>query len=284
MNIRLPQSVAADAAAISTQRVAATGRIEVERRAGRSRLSRLFQEGAAKIRLPDTGADPLEAVLINMAGGLTGGDRIAWEAAVGTKASVSLTTQACEKVYRALAGRAEVDVRLSVGEGGFLGWLPQETIVFDQAAFSRRLDVELATNAQALIVEATIFGRSAMGERASHGTFRDRWRVRQGGKLIHAEDFAVGPDIEATLSRPAAAGGRIAFATLLLVSERGEQMLEPARKIIGDDGGASYWTVGETGKLLARLYAEDGYTLRKRLMPLVALLNGQAGLPRLWSL
>ena len=284
MTARPPSTAAADAAAISSQRVAATGRIEVEQRAGRSRLSGLFQEGAAKIRLPDTGSDPLEAVLINMAGGLTGGDRIAWEATVGANARASLTTQACEKVYRALAGRAEVDVRLSVGSGGFLGWLPQETIVFDRAAFSRRLDVELAADAEALIVEATIFGRSAMGERARNGTFHDRWRIRREGRLIHAEDFAVGPDIEATLSRPASAGGRIAFATLLLVSERGEQMLDAVRKIVGDDGGASFWTVGETGKLLARLYAEDGYTLRKRLMPLVALLNGQAGLPRLWSL
>lgn len=284
MTARISPSAAIDAAAISSQRVAAKGRIEVERRAGRSRLARLFQEGAAKIRLPDTGADPLEAVLINMAGGLTGGDRIAWEASAGKDARAVITTQACEKVYRALAGQAEVDVRLSISEGGFLGWLPQETIVFDRAAFSRRLDVDLAPGAEALIVEATIFGRSAMGERAGYGSFRDRWRVRHGGRLVHAEDFAVGPDIETTLSRPASAGGRIAFATLLLVSERGEQLLEPARKIIGDDGGASFWTVGQTGKLLARLYAEDGYELRKRLMPLVALLNGQAGLPRLWSL
>lgn len=284
MTARISPSAAIDAAAISTQRVSATGRIEIERRAGRSRLARLFQEGAAKIRLPDTGADPLEAVLINMAGGLTGGDRIAWQASVGAGASASLTTQACEKVYRALAGHAEVDVRLSVGEGGFLGWLPQETIVFDRAAFSRRLDLELGSGAQALLVEATIFGRSAMGERARFGSFRDRWRVRQGGRLVHAEDFAVGPEIEATLPRPASAGGRIAFATLLLVSERGEQMLEAARQIVGDEGGISFWTVGQTGKLLARLYAEDGYELRKRLMPLVALLNGQAGLPRLWSL
>ncbi|ODT06155.1 MAG: urease accessory protein UreD [Mesorhizobium sp. SCN 65-20] len=284
MTARPPSTTAADAAAISSQRVAATGRIEVEQRAGRSRLSGLFQEGAAKIRLPDTGSDPLEAVLINMAGGLTGGDRIAWEATVGADARASLTTQACEKVYRALAGSAQVDVRLTIGEGGFLGWLPQETIVFDRAAFSRRLDVELAADAEALIVEATIFGRSAMGERAANGMFHDRWRIRREGRLIHAEDFAVGPDIEATLSRPASTGGRIAFATLLLVSERGEHLLEAARTIIGDNGGASFWTVGETGKLLARLYAEDGYTLRKRLMPLVALLNGQAGLPRLWSL
>ncbi|RWD23842.1 MAG: urease accessory protein UreD, partial [Mesorhizobium sp.] len=36
--------------------------------------------------------------------------------------------------------------------------------------------------------------------------------------------------------------------------------------------------------LLARLFAEDGYRLRKLLVPLVELLNGRAGLPKLWSL
>lgn len=284
MTISASLSAATDAAAISSQRVAARARIEIEHRAGRSRLARLYQDGAAKIRLPDTGGDPLEAVLINMAGGLTGGDRIGWEVAVGAGARASITTQACEKVYRALAGQAEVDVRLTVGEGGRLAWLPQETIVFDRSAFSRSLDVDVARGAEALIVEATVFGRSAMGERAKDGLFRDRWRVRCEGKLVHAEEFSVGPDMETTLVKPASAGGRIAMATLLLISDETEVLVEPARRIIGDDGGVSAWNVAGTGKLLARLYAEDGYQLRKRLMPLVALLNGQAGLPRLWSL
>lgn len=284
MTANAPLPAATDMTAISSQRVAARARLDVEVRAGRSRLVRLYQDGAAKIRLPDTGSDPLEAVLINMAGGLTGGDRLAWDVSVGAGARASITTQACEKVYRALTDRAEVDVRLSVGEGGFLGWLPQETIVFDRAGFSRSLDVELAAGAEALIVEATIFGRSAMGERTTTGLFRDRWRIRREGRLIHAEDFFVGPDIEATLRRPASAGGRIAMATLLLVSDRCEARLEPARTIIGDDGGVSLWTVAGSGKLLARLYAEDGYKLRKRLVSLIELLNGQAGLPKLWSL
>jgi urease accessory protein len=42
--------------------------------------------------------------------------------------------------------------------------------------------------------------------------------------------------------------------------------------------------VKASGKLLARLYAADGYQLRQRLVPLVGLLNGRAGLPKLWSL
>ena len=61
-------------------------------------------------------------------------------------------------------------------------------------------------------------------------------------------------------------------------------LLPQVRAIIGEEGGASVWQVAGTGKLLARLVAGDGYSLRKRLAPLVGLLNGRAGLPKIWSL
>ncbi|RVB61278.1 urease accessory protein UreD, partial [Mesorhizobium sp. M7A.F.Ca.CA.004.06.1.1] len=164
---------------ISTQRVAGVARLSCALSEGRTRLRRLYQDGAAKIRMPAVSADPFEAVLINTAGGMTGGDRIAWEVDVGAAASASITTQACEKIYRAASDRAEVRVNLSVGENGRIAWLPQETIVFDRAAFARTLDVELAVGAEALVLEAAVFGRLAMGERATQGNFHDRWRVRQ---------------------------------------------------------------------------------------------------------
>jgi len=266
------------------QRAAGLAQLGCASADGRTRLRRLYQDGSAKIRLPAVLADPLEAVLINTAGGLTGGDRIGWDVDVGTEASASITTQACEKVYRAASDHAEVRVKLTVGENGRIAWLPQETIVFDRAAFARELDVELAAGAESLLLEATVFGRLAMGETTTQGNFHDRWRVRQDGALVHAEDFRIGPDIAAALGRPAVAGGAVAIATLLLVSPRAEAFLDPARAIIGDAGGVSVWTVNRSGKLLARLFAEDGYRLRKRLVPLVELLNGRAGLPKLWSL
>lgn len=273
-----------EAAALSTQRVDARARLVVRRVEGRSRVERLYQEGAAKIRMPAVCADPMEVILINTAGGLTGGDRIAWEIAARRDASVTLTTQACEKAYRSHAGEACVDVRLAADAGGRIAWLPQETIIYDGAALSRRLDVELADGAEALIVEATLFGRLAMGETVRRAGFRDRWRVRQDGRLVHAEAFSVGPDVAGTLARPAATGGRLAMATVLLVAPDAEALIGPAREIVGEGGGVSFWRVGETGKLLARLTDGDGYGLRRRLAPLVALLNGKAGLPKIWSL
>jgi urease accessory protein len=275
---------AGHAALLSSQRVAASATLAAARSGGRTRLARLFQEGAAKIRMPCVASDPLEAVLINTAGGLTGGDRIGWNIEAGAGASVSVTTQACEKLYRAASGRAESSIALVAGESARIAWLPQETIVYDGSAFVRRLQVDLAARAEVLIVEATIFGRRAMGEKVGRADFHDSWLVRQHGRVIHAEAFRLGPETGEALLRPAVAGGAGAVATVLLVAERAGSFLEAARDIVSAAGGASAWSVAGSGKLLARLAAEDGYGLRQRLLPLVGLLNGRAGLPGIWSL
>ncbi len=270
------------------QRVQAVGRLAVASRDGRTRVQRLFQQGAAKIRMPVISSDPFEAILINTAGGMTGGDRLDWEFEVGPGAAAALTTQACEKAYRAESGVARIRTVARVAEGGHLAWLPQETILYDRSALERRLDVDLAPGATALIVESVIFGRRAMGETVASARFRDVWRIRVGGRIAHADTVAFDGDVAAWLSRAAVTGGATAIATVLLIAPDAEQRLEAVRAIVGPLGGASFWTLrgdkGEmNGKLLARLVANDGYDLRQRLVPLLGLLNGQAGLPKVWS-
>ena len=266
------------------ERVAASGELVVAFKAGCNRIERLYQEGAAKIRMPKTAGDALEAVLINTAGGLTGGDHLHWAVAVGEGAAAMVTTQACEKVYRASFGVAEVSCRLSVAAGGRLAWLPQETIVFDNSCFRRRLDIDLAPDAEALVLEAAIFGRRAMGETVRLARYADRWRVRRGDRLIHAEDLAIGPDAAGQLASSASCAGATAVASLALFSDDAEAKLDAVRAVIGEAGGASAWRVGGSGKLLARIVADDGYALRRRLIPLIELLNGQAGLPKVWTI
>ena len=207
-------------AAIAAQRVAARGELGLLHAGGRTRIDRLYQEGAAKIRMPRTAGDPFEAVLINTAGGLTGGDRLDWSISVGAGASATVTTQTCEKIYRAASGIAKVGCRMSVGDGGRLAWLPQETIVFDNSAFRRTIEVDLAADAEALIVEATVLGRRAMGESVVQASFADRWRVRREGRLVHAEDFAIGPDAGKQLAAPPALGSASCVATVLVSGRR----------------------------------------------------------------
>jgi urease accessory protein len=266
---------------VTLERVAGTGRVAVTASEGITRLETLYQEGAAKIRLPTRPAGRgAEAVLINTAGGLTGGDRMAWTAEAGPGATLTLTTPACEKNYRAASGHAEVAVSLAAGDSATLAWLPQETILFDRAALHRTLTLDLAETATALIVEPVILGRAAMGETVKVLDFRDRWRITRGGALIHAEDFRLGPDASGQIARPAVLGGRRAFATVLLLAPHAEDRLDAVRSVLRDQGGASAWN----GKLLARLSAETGQALRQTLVPLAELLIGEAALPRLWSI
>jgi urease accessory protein len=78
--VGVPHAMTAAMSLPRHQRARGIGRIATQVLDGRTRLTTLFQEGCAKIRLPHTHDTSLQAVLINTAGGLTGGDDVAWEA------------------------------------------------------------------------------------------------------------------------------------------------------------------------------------------------------------
>lgn len=275
------QGAARPAGPVRLQRAAGHAGVGFRRHEHATRLERLFQEGCAKIRLPKPigGADP-QAILINTAGGLTGGDRLRTEVDLGPGAAACVTTQACERIYRSTGPDAVVGNRLRLAAGARLAWLPQETILFDGGRLSRSLEADLDGDAELVAVEAVLFGRVAMGETLRSGRLHDRWRVRREGRLIFADDLRLEGDIAARLAPQAALAGRSAMATVLFAGAAPERFLEPARAIIGAGGGASAWN----GKFLARLVEETGLALRRRLEPLLTLLSGGRELPKVWQL
>jgi urease accessory protein len=275
------QDLASEFELIPLQRAQGCGRISVRADGPVTRLSRLYQEGCAKIRLPrDHSASTLEAVLINSAGGVTGGDRMSWRVDVEAGAALTLSTQACEKVYRARDGRAAIGVTLKAGAGARIDWLPQETILFDGGALGRWLTADLAADARLLAVEAVILGRTAMRETVRVGELRDRWRIRRGGKLVFADDLSFGGDVAALTSLSPVLSGAAAFASLLLVAEDVPRFLDPLRNVLGPSGGASAFD----GKLFCRIVAKDGLALRRILTPAIATLRDGEPCPRVWGL
>ena len=263
------------------QRARGTGRIATQMLDGRTRLSTLYQEGCAKIRLPQTHDPSLQAVLINTAGGLTGGDHIEWHAVAAPGARVVLTTQACERVYRSLGDDAQIRTRLELGAGARLDWLPQETILYEGGRLDRALDIDMAPDATLLAVEAVILGREAMGEAARSARLRDNWRIRRGGRLLHAEATRLtGADSERDgLSLLAGAG---AFATVLYIGADAEQRLAVARDMLGADASAGASLIGD--RLVIRATAASGLALRRIIAPIIGRLSGAGALPRLWHI
>ncbi len=265
------------------ERVEGVVRIAVHDTGGVTGLATNYQAGGTRVRYPrHTGREPLEAVLVNTAGGLTGGDKLNVSVEAGAGARAIVTTQAAERIYRRSAGVAEIETNLVVGSKASLEWLPQETIVFDRSALKRSLNADVAPDGRLLAVEAIVLGRTAMGESAKDIAISDTWRIRRGGKLVFADGLRLAGDATEIMAGGATGGGAVAVATLILVCPGAESMCEAACHALSgsaDTAGAS----ARDGMLVARLIARTGHALRADLIRLIECLRGVA-MPRVWTL
>jgi urease accessory protein len=257
-------------------------RLGFARRGDASALAALYQAGAARVRFPKPVGDAPEAVLLNTAGGLTGGDSMDVAVSLGPGARATVTTAAAEKVYRARdAEPTEIAVRLSLAAGSRLAWLPQPTILFDRSRLARRTEVALAGDASLLAIEMLVLGRMAMGEDVRAGAVRDAWRIRRDGVLALADTLRIDGAIAAALDRPATLAGARAVAMLVYAAPDAASRIDKTRELLLTDraiAGASTWN----GLMLVRATAADGRALQEAMAPLVQWLSG-APLPRVWQ-
>jgi urease accessory protein len=248
---------------------------------GGSRRGRVREAGALRVRFPNgSSQDTLDAVIVNTAGGMAGGDRFGIDVAVGAGARLTVTTAAAEKIYRSLDPASVIDVKLDISPGGALAWLPQETIVFNEVRLSRTIDLALARDANLLLAEAIVFGRSAMGESVRQGQVFDRWRLRVDRTLIFAETLRLDGEIAQRLSHRAIASGGVAVANVVKYpgNDGDVAAVRAMQERFAGEVGASAWN----GVAVVRLIALDGATLRRDLVSVLTALHA-APLPRLWS-
>jgi urease accessory protein len=244
---------------------------------GVTRRTTVAEEGSLRVRFPGR-SDDREAVIVNVAGGIAGGDRLDLQIAINPGARLAVTTAAAEKVYRSVGPEAHAEVRLSVGANATLSWLPQETILFDGSRFRRSIDIDVAAGGRLVLAESVVFGRTAMGEVVRHGSLLDRWRVRHDGRLVFAETVRLGGVVAGTLAEPAVAAGGAAVATVLAVPGD-DAFVQAVRGLEGafdSEVAASAWN----GITLARIVAKDGAGLRHDLVAVLTALGTR--LPRLW--
>jgi len=272
------------------QSLRSEGRLDLSfRRRGRATvIGRSYQSGCTRMRLPRAEAvgEPPAAVLINTAGGLAEGDvvdhAISWEA--GARAIV--TSQAAEKVYRALREGSRIALHMEVAAGAHAEWLPQETILFDGARFRRETRVSLAADARLLAAEIVVFGRTARGERIAAGHYLDRWRIAREGRLVWADALGWTDEPTAALAHPAGFAGAIATATVVYAGPDAAGLLDAARGALAGGAGPSGVTC-VNGLLVARFLASDAQRLRSDLARLWCTMRAKAAnlparLPRTW--
>ena len=270
------------------QRANGCGRIVLSGSENGTRIKDIFERFPIRILFPRTGDGAIkEAVLINTAGGVAGGDRLECSVTALPGASLAVTSQAAEKVYRALRETATVVTRLKAGESAKLAWLPQETIVFNRARLHRTTEVELVAGAELLALEGVVLGRAAHGEVVVGGQITDTWRVRENGRLIWADSFRITDGIFPHVTRKALLANCKAVATLIYFGPHLEKRLDFLREIILCLGCNCAATL-VSGLIVVRFAAKESSDLKLALRRFLEQFGPELGsgpfrVPKMWS-
>jgi urease accessory protein len=289
---------------VTPARIITDGRAEVTFRQGRgaahqgghAALDHLYYRDPMKILFPRPMAGDLTtAVLVTTSGGMVGGDRLAFAGKVEAGASALFTAQAAEKIYRSVGPDCEMSVDLDVADGGWLEWLPHESILFDQARLRRKTTVRVSGSGMVMAGEMMVFGRLARGEVFTTGLARDAWDVSIEGRPIWRDALHLEGDVLRMLDHQAAFDGARANATAILVGHGAENQLEAARECLAqatdrlDARDVLCAATAMKGIVIARFMARDPMKLRRVYGAWWKTFRHQtrglpARLPRLWEI
>ena len=270
------------------QRADGYGRLALSGSEDGTRIEDVFERSPIRIMFPRTGSRPVEeAVIINTGGGVAGGDRLECSVAALPGASIAVTSQAAEKVYRALYEPAHVVTRLKAHRSAKLAWLPQETIVFNFARLQRTTEIELFAGAELLALEWLVLGRAAHGEVVVGGNIIDSWRVTRDGRLVWADTFRISDEIFVRLHRKALLSNFNSIATLVYFGPDLDRRLEVLREILSSlECNCAVTPVA--GLIVARFAGKQSCYLKLALRSFLQQFETEVGsgpirVPKMWS-
>ncbi|WP_186826955.1 urease accessory protein UreD [Shimia ponticola] len=261
---------------VKLQRARGRGHIGVRRVGETVKVCDLHQSGCAKVMIPRAYGSTTEAVFLNTAGGVTGGDEIAFSAEVGPSSALSLTTQTAERAYASTGAPGQVSIDLTVGQDAHLNWLPQETILFDRSNLRRKTRIDLLGEATLLAIEIVVLGRAAMGETPKQFQLSDHRSIWRNGRPLWIDPLELDADVAA-----AAAGLGTARAAVTLVYVGRDAEDKPRPHVPGLHSSA--WD----GRLVVRGAFADLWPLKQALLPYLKTLKATIDggpLPRVWQM
>ena len=270
------------------QRAEGFGQILVSGSENDTRILSVFQRSPIRIMFPDLGSSAVkEAVLLNIAGGTAGGDRLDYVVTALSSASIVVTSQAAEKIYQALSEPARLTTKLTACETAKLAWLPQETIVFNRARLRRETEIDVASGAEILALEWLVLGRAAHGEDMVAGQITDSWRVKKDGRLVWADSFRITDRIFPHLRRRAMLRDHRAFATLVYFGPFLDKRMELSREV-GSSLQCDCATTSVAELMIVRFAAKASSDLRSALRSFLERISqevcpGPFRVPKMWS-
>jgi len=253
---------------------------------GRSVISRREHVGPLLVQKPfyPEGDEVCHTYILHPPGGVVGGDQLTINVTVETDAHALLTTPASTKFYRCDDRHAVQTQNLHVADKACLEWLPQDTILFDQARVKTTTKVELAAQAKFIGWEILCLGRPASGELYNNGFCRQAFEIRQDGKPVLIERSALIGGSELL----SAQWGMAAYTVMgvMVVSQANNTLLDLARAVEPVKNGHSSASLIDN-LLVCRCLASQGIEAREYFTRIWQAVrkdwNGRSAVvPRIW--
>jgi urease accessory protein len=235
-------------------------------------------------------SDMCQAVIIHPPGGVVGGDKLEMTVKVGRSANAQITTPGAAKWYKANGNVSRQGIKLDIGAGGALEWVPQETIFFDNVHVELDHQVLLEKEASYIGCEILCFGRTASGESFTNGQIGQRTSIRRDDKLVWFEQIRLQGGSSA-MKNPLGLGGHTVCATLIAVGKTvSADLLNEARDGATEIScGLGHFGISQLPSLIVARYLGNSSEIARRIMLNTwgllrpVMLGREAMVPRMWN-
>jgi len=131
----------------------------------------------------------------NVSGGILDTDSLDWRIDVAPGAQAQVTSTGATRVYRSRAPERVASQRavLTVGENGYIEYLPDQLIPFAGSRFDQSMRVELAGGASIILWDQVAPGREASGELFRYESLASAFELVADAEPIAIERWAIAP-------------------------------------------------------------------------------------------
>jgi urease accessory protein len=131
----------------------------------------------------------------NVSGGILDTDSLDWRIDVAPSAQAQVTSTGATRIYRSRgpARIASQRAALTVGENGYLEYLPDQLIPFAGSRFDQSMRIELASGASLILWDQVAPGREASGELFRYESLASAFELIAEAEPVAIERWTIAP-------------------------------------------------------------------------------------------
>lgn len=257
---------------------------------GRTQLARLSHEGPLRIQKLFHDHDLAHCYLLHPPGGLVSGDNLSCEFNFHSQSKALITTPASGKIYRARGNGSlqTVETIFEVKPRASCVYVPQDTIVYDDAHGELNNQVSVASDAMFFGWEHLVFGRLAGAQPFCRGQIMQSLTIKRDNRLFYRDRLNMTPQVVHELC---GLSSMTSFASATLVTpddfEFGEDVVAICRAVLKDFSGIAGVSAIRKHLIAIRLLSNHAEKTKIALETLWAsvgkeMLDRTVQIPRIW--